>query len=255
MNGNKIFKQNYSKNYKDIDSNVFEDTIKDILRYTQERLKKKNYDLKVLDVGSGRGLYSFALAKKVKKVVGVEPHIELYKKAVKNNFFSNVIFIPSKIEDFQTNEQFDLVLSLTTIEHMPDAKASFDRIFNLLKSGGIIYITAPNKLWPFDYHYRLLFITYLPLRIANLYMRAMRRGTSFEDSCHAKTYFGMKKFLRSYPCQFKFILPDPNSSYLGCGHEGPKSQIIKKLGIKLIQRFPFLWLISKGFIVLVQKNK
>src|SRR5207249_8403516 len=104
--------------------------------------------IKVLDVGSGYGLYCFVLAPKVQKVVGVEPYKKAYDKAVKQNKFKNVEFYNCLIEDYHNDEKFDLILNLSCIEHMPDADRSFWRMFALLKKGGYMYVTAPNKLWP-----------------------------------------------------------------------------------------------------------
>lgn len=226
---------------------LYRDTIRDILTITKKRLGKKNKDLVVLDVGSGLGSYSYELSKRVKHVVGVEPDKNAFKLAVSRK---NLTFYNTLIEKFDTKLRFDLVISLTTLEHMPDATASFKRIFKLLKPGGIIYLTAPNKLWPYEIHYKLWFLNYLPLPLANLYVKIMRKGKSFEDSSYAKTYFGMKKFLKQFPCEFDFVIPDPNAFYIGC-EEG--SKLFRVMGINLIKHFPFMWIFSKGFIVVARK--
>lgn len=242
------FKQHYWLNPHILPRKLYQDTIRDILAIATKRLGKENKDLVVLDVGSGVGIYSHELSKKVKQVVGVEPDKNAYKLAVPR---INLTFYNKLIENFNTKLRFDLAISLTTIEHMPDVDASFKKIFKLLKKGGMIYVTAPNKLWLYEYHYKLWFLNYLPLPLANLYVRIMRRGQSFQDSSYAKTYFGMKKLFDQFPCQYEFILPNPNASYIGCG-EG--SKLVRTIGINLIQYLPFMWIFSKGFIVLVRKT-
>lgn len=242
------FKQHYWLRPHILPRKLYRDTIRDILTITK-RLGKKNKDLVALDVGSGLGIYSYELSKKIKQVIGVEPDKNAFKLAVKRK---NLTFYNTLIEKFDTKQRFDLVVSLTTLEHMPDANASFKRIFKLLKKGGIMYVTAPNKLWPYEYHYKLWFLNYLPLPVANLYVRIMGRGKSFQDSSYAKTYIGMKKFFNQFPCQYEFVLPDPNASYLGCGTEGGK--LLKIVGINLIKRLPFMWIFSRGFIMIVRKT-
>lgn len=233
---------------------VAKDLVKDILLLASARLGKPAKELTVLDVGSGIGLYSRSLAKYVKRVVGVEPFSRTYNKALKINL-RNLKFYNFKIEDFDTDIRFDLVLSLTTLEHMPDAEKSFRKIFKLMKPGGLIYLTAPNKLWPYENHYNLWFLSWLPLPLANQYMKIAGRGRSYEDSSYSKTYFGIKSFFNKFPCKYEFILPNPGSLYLGCGSKKKTYQFVKNVGIMLIKRFPILWVFSKGFILLIQKNR
>lgn len=243
------FRQHYWLDPHILPTKLYRDTINDILAITTKKLAKKNNDLVVLDVGSGLGIYSSELAKKVKQVVGVEPDSNAFRLAVPRK---NLTFYNTLIEKFDTKLRFDLIISLTTMEHMPNAKASFKKIFKLLKPDGMIYVTAPNKLWPFEYHYKLWFLNYLPQGLANLYVRIMRRGKSFQDSSYAKTYTGMKKFFNQFPCQYEFVLPDPNASYLGCGNESGKS--LRVIGVKLIKHLSFMWTFSRGFIVVVRKT-
>jgi SAM-dependent methyltransferase len=232
-------------------SQVFNDTVKEVLTLCRFRNPKR---ITVLDVGSGYGEYAFALAPQVKRVIGVEPFGTAYKQAVAHNHFRNVRFYNRMIEDFTTPERFDLILSLTTLEHMPDADASFRRIFELLKPGGKIYLTAPNKLWPWEHHYNLPFLSWLPLPLANAYLRLFRDRRSYEDSSYAKTYWGLRSFLGKFPCTYRFVVPDPDASYLGWGQYGRLERTIKDIGIRSIRRFPSMWAFSKGFIVLIEKT-
>lgn len=203
-----IFKQHYWLKPHILPRKLYKDTIKDILHIATQKMDKNSKDLVVLDVGSGIGLYADELSKKVKQVVAVEPDENAFKYAVPKR---NLKFYNLPIEEFNSKQQFDLIISLTTIEHMPNANTSFKQIFKLLKPGGLLYFTAPNKLWPFEYHYKLWFLNYLPLSLANIYVRILGKGKSFEDSAYAKTYFGLKKFFSQFPCKYEFILPDPKA--------------------------------------------
>jgi len=215
--------------------------------------------LVVLDVGSGTGQYSFEIAKKVKKVVGVEPFTEAYQRSLvkkkKYKIGKKCTFKNIPIEKYSTNQKYDLVLCLATLEHMPNAEASFKNIFNILNDGGMIYLTVPNKLWPYEYHYKLFFLSWLPLEIGNYYVRLMKKGMSFEDSAYAKSYFGLKRFFNSFPCKFEFLIPEPDEMFLGQGDTGVFYTIMKNVGIRLLKKFPFLMVFSKGFLVLITKKE
>lgn len=236
---------------------VASSVVKEILYWAKKELGIPTKQLTVLDIGSGYGKYSFELEKYVKKVVGVEPFSQVYKKAMnkKEEINSKVNFYNLPIEKYKTKQKYDLVVSLTTLEHMPRAKESFLQVFKLMKRGAVIYLTAPNKLWPYEHHYELWFLSWLPLPLANYYVKITGRGKSYEDSAYSKTYFGMKKFFDQFSCEYKFILPkDSNAAYLGCGTQGQVQKIITYLGIYLISKFPFFWIFSKGFIMLIIKK-
>lgn len=255
----KITEQSYYRirNPKSISRKVVKSAIQEILSITKAKINKQLKELNVLDVGSGTGEYSFELEKHVKKVVGVEPYKPVYSKATerKRKLRSKVIFKNQFIEGFNTEERFDLVISLTTIEHMPNAQMSFKQIFKLMRKGGILYLTAPNKWWPFEHHYRLPFLSWLPLPLATLYVKAMKRGKSYGDSAYVKSYFGIRKFFDKFPCKYEFVLPsNPNAAYIGCGETSKIYQFVKNLGIWAIKKLPILWAFSKGFIMVIKKR-
>lgn len=252
----KEFQQVYFKGLSptSVRHTVIEETVKEILRLAEKELGKPAKDLTVLDVGSGWGEYVLELANHTKEVVGVEPYKKLYEEAIKNKK-PNVNFFNALIEDFTYGKKFDLVISLTTIEHMPNVIKSFTTIYKLMKDKSLLYVTAPNKLWPLEPHYRLPFLSYLPLSIANPYLKMFRKVESFEDSSYALTYFQTKKLFSSFNWKYSFVLPDPKAVYLGCGEDSSANKLIKKVGIGLIKRFSFFWIFSKGFIIIAKKGK
>jgi len=148
-----------------------------------------------------------------------------------------------------------LALSLTTIEHMPDAYKSYKHVMSLLKPGGMMYLTAPNKWWPFEPHYDgLPFLGWLPLPLADYYLRVTKWGGSYKDCSYGKSYFSIKKLFNQFPCTYYFHLPAKDAGYLGCAKKGP-IMLIRGFGIELIRNIPIFWAISKGFIMVIKKNK
>ena len=244
----------FSGTSNDLPRQIIIATIDDILRLTMSKLHKREKDLVVLDVGSGFGDYTNELAKRTKKVVGVEPYEKAYSIAKHNGKkYKNLTFFNKMIENFTTKDKFDLIVSLTTLEHMPNAKLSYKKIFQLLKPGGVLYVTAPNKLWPFESHYALPFLAWLPLPIANKYLEIFRHKKSYKDCSYSKTYFEVRKLFDNFPCTYEFIIPDPSAPYIGLGKT--HNSYFLKISLGLLKRFPFLWLISKGFILLIVKKK
>lgn len=247
----------YKTTVSAFDSKIIKSGVSEIYKAARKFLTKDPKRVKVLDVGSGEGEYTIELAKKFGSAVGVEPVKEAYDYAKKRipKRMKNVRFANSKIEDYRTNEKYDLITAITIFEHLPNQRKAFDKIFSILNKEGIIYITAPNKLWPFEQHYGYPFLSWLPLSLANKYVEFMTRGEnkSFEDCSYGRSYWHMKSFFKKYPCKCEFILPfDVNALYFGCGQKGFYT-LIKQFGVFLIKLHPFFWNFSKGFIIVVKK--
>jgi len=252
------FTQEYlnKKNSSGASAIVHKATVDEILNIAKKELHKPIKELVVLDVGSGFGEYSFEIEKYVKKIVGVEPFEKAFNIALENKKKrkSKVEFHNLLVENFNTEEKFDLAISLTVLEHMSDPDISFRKVLSLLRPGGILYVTAPNKWWPFELHYHLFFLGWLPLFLANFYVRIMGKGLSFQGCSSARSYFGMKKLFNQFACTYYFFLPSNNAIYLGLGKGGRITKFIRGIGIALIRKVPLFWTISKGFIMVVKKN-
>lgn len=243
--------------WKDWDQKITDSLIEDVLVVARKELRKPLKSLDVLDVGAGSGGYSFTIEKKVNSVSAIEPYKDAYKHLVQNKkrLRSKVEIKNCLIEEFATKKRYDVALSIATLEHMPEAYKSYSAVINLLKPGGILYLTVPNKLWPIEVHYKLPFLSYLPLPLANRYVRLFGLAKTYEDSSYAMTYWQIKKFFSQFDCSFYFKLPDPKSEYIGLGDKGVIYTFVKNLGIKLIHRWPIFWAFSKGFIMVIKKNK
>jgi 2-polyprenyl-6-hydroxyphenyl methylase / 3-demethylubiquinone-9 3-methyltransferase len=103
--------------------------------------KTKLEDATVLDLGCGGLIASKALAKKVKKIYCIDEFISLEEQA---DVSENMVCQECKIEDFECEEKFDLIVSLEVIEHM-DPFALIEKAASLLKKDGILIISTLNR--------------------------------------------------------------------------------------------------------------
>ena len=136
----------------------------------------------VLDLGSGDGGVSIAFSKQNSSVTSIEPDLGRLKRtklrAMENHV--NLDLLRGRSEDLPfADKTFDVVIMNDVIEHVEDRIQTITEASRVLKTGGLIYLTAPNKLsirnLLKDPHYGLFGITVLPHALASFYVTKIRR--------------------------------------------------------------------------------
>ena len=104
-------------------------------------------DKKVLDIGCGNGLMLKDLVRK-NEVYGIDISSDLLKQAEK-------IGIKISLFDFDRNgdfpfleEYFDAILIFEALEHSFNPYLLLKKSIQVLKTGGVIYVTLPNITYP-----------------------------------------------------------------------------------------------------------
>jgi len=103
-----------------------------------EPYRKNN---KILDVGCGNGFFLETAKEKGWDVYGTEfseKAIEILKEKGINSFKGKL-----EIENFK-EQMFDVITSFEVIEHINNPKNEINKFYNLLRTGGLLYITTPN---------------------------------------------------------------------------------------------------------------
>ena len=222
-----------------------------ILATSRPYLPRPPEQLEVLDVGCGYGHTARELARSCRSVVGIEPSPALYESACQlrtDSGAANLDFRREGIYELAEQGRYDLVVLDNVFEHLSDQPCALQIISDCLKPGGAAFLLMPNKLWPLEVHYRLPFLGYLPLRLANLYLRLTGRGTDYRDASYAPTYFRLRRLFHSRPeLSWRFVLPaDPAATMAGAA-------LHYRLGMAAIRRVPLLWAVSKSFLVIAVK--
>jgi len=106
----------------------------------------------VLDIGCGVGTLSFYLANKGKEILGIdisEKAIEICRESSKKlELEKKTIFKKMNFPNELPGKRFDLVLLLEVIEHQKKDDLVLKKVFQLLKPGGVVIISAPSKNAP-----------------------------------------------------------------------------------------------------------
>ena len=137
-----------------------------IYPYLQRHIPK-NAD--VLEVGCGEGGLLEVFHAHGHRVVGVEICEDRAKKA-------KASMIVEDICNYRSIYKYDLIIMVDVIEHIELPSVALDRIYDLLKPGGYLYITFPPKESPYaghQQHHKLLkyipWISLLPESIIRLF--------------------------------------------------------------------------------------
>ena len=107
-----------------------------------------------VDIGGGEGSYAIELLAHCQHLTLVDVHadaITVAKRRLEHS--SNVEFLIAPAE--QTGmpaEAFEAAFMIEVLDHVNDTQATMKEAYRLLKPGGRLYLTAPNKLFPMETH-------------------------------------------------------------------------------------------------------
>ncbi len=215
-------------------------------------LTKPMAEADILDLGCGYGHTALELARLCRTVVGIEPSATLSAAAselARESGMANVEFRRAGVDDLNDADAYDVVVLDNVFEHLPAQEDALQRIARAIRKGGALYLLTPNKLWPIEAHYRLPFLSYLPLPLANRYLRITGRGTDYADASYAPTYGRLRSMLEAAGLEVHFVVPRDLSLTV----EGPALHY--RIGAFVLERLPWLWRISKGFLVIAVKSR
>lgn len=102
----------------------------------------------VLDAACGEGYGSSLIAQNAKKVIGLDIDKEAVNNANSKYGNDKLSFVEGSVETLPfENAYFDMVISYETIEHVNESvqKAFLTEIKRVLKPGGILIMSTPNK--------------------------------------------------------------------------------------------------------------
>ncbi|ODM94014.1 Ubiquinone biosynthesis O-methyltransferase, mitochondrial [Orchesella cincta] len=106
---------------------------------------------KILDIGCGGGILSEGLGKLGATVVGLDPgekNILMARNHLTHDLRSRITYECGVIEDYAVSHpqsDFDAVVMSEVIEHVENSTIFMETALKLLKPGGSVFITIPNR--------------------------------------------------------------------------------------------------------------
>jgi SAM-dependent methyltransferase len=111
-----------------------------VYRWVAERCR----GLEVVDMACGEGYGTDVLATRAARVTGVDANPEAHEHARLKYARPGVDFARDLVESY--DEPCDAIVFLQTIEHLQDPGAVLDHFRELLRPGGVAYVSTPNVL-------------------------------------------------------------------------------------------------------------
>lgn len=219
-----------------------------MLRVLGEAMGERLAAADVLNLGCSTGLIDSHLAPSVRTITGVdidEPGLEAARKL---NLGPSVTFLKADAMELPFAEgSFDVVICSQVYEHVPDADRMMREIFRVLRPGGACYFAATNRWSLIEQHYKLPFLSWLPIPLANAYVRILGRSDAYYER-----HLGVAA-LRRLAASFRVddwtgrILADPDRFAAGYMFPGG----VARTGARMVHRFAyrlfpgFIWLLWK----------
>ena len=174
-------------------------------------------DKKILEVGGGIHLLTSFLHQDY-DITSIEPgDFTDFTDELRNKILDlqKLKIHTTTLENFNTDEKFDLIFSMNVLEHTEDIEAHLRSCINLLKDeNSLLLIQCPNYTFPFECHFYKWFIPFLP----NFTFKYLRKKQLIKELGKDRynntlnflnfncTYFKIKKL--NLPIAFKHPLKD-----------------------------------------------
>lgn len=197
--------------------------------------------LDVLDIGSSTGIIDNFLASYFRSVKGIDIDQKAVDYAKKQFSKNNLDFEYGNTMNLTFKpESFDVVICTQIYEHVPNSQKLFTEIYKVLKKGGVCYLAAMNKLWPIEPHYRLPFLSWLPKKLANIYLRSFKKIDRYYEN--PLSYWGLCQLVKRFTVVD--YTPKILASPLKFGYKTPQIPIFFASLIKFFTP-TFFWILIK----------
>lgn len=135
-----------------------------------------NSSIRILDIGCSFG----HILRRLTPASGIGVGVDIDENIGSHS--ENVFFVRSDAEYLPfANESFDVVVCNHVYEHTDDATLLLAEIRRVLSSDGVCYFAGPNKYDLIEPHYGLPFLSWLPRKIADRYVRLFGKGSSYPE--------------------------------------------------------------------------
>jgi 2-polyprenyl-3-methyl-5-hydroxy-6-metoxy-1,4-benzoquinol methylase len=135
-----------------------------------------------LDLGCSVGIISQTLASAGARIIGIDIDVSALKLAISGRA-GQAAFVLGDVGAIPfPDESFDVLICSQVYEHAPSLSLLVQEIRRVLKTGGIVFFSGPNRWAVMEEHYHLPFLSWLPKAWADHYVRWSGRASEYYES-------------------------------------------------------------------------
>jgi ubiquinone/menaquinone biosynthesis C-methylase UbiE len=152
--------------------------------------------LTAVDIGCSAGFIADELAADGARTIGLDIDAPGLVKA-HARFGDHVDFLGGSGDQLPfVDDSIDVVVFNHIYEHVVDADAVLREIHRVLKKDGVAYLGLANKFQLIEPHYRLPFLSWLPQRVADAYIRRAGKADGYYEKHLSRS--DLKTLLRGF---------------------------------------------------------
>jgi SAM-dependent methyltransferase len=137
--------------------------------------------LRILDIGCSFGI----ILEKVTPANGLGVGVDMDRSLGRDA--PNLVFARADAENLPFDAgSFDIVICNHVYEHTDDARNLVSEIHRVMSDDAVCYFAGPNKFEPVEPHYGLPFLSWLPRRLADHYMRVTGKGDCYPERPYSR---------------------------------------------------------------------
>lgn len=204
--------------------------------------------MRIADVGCSAGFISDELAEAgAKQVAGIDIDVPGLRKA-EARFGERVSFACGDGERLPfRDESFDAIIFNHIYEHVVNPDAVIVELRRVLRDDGALYLGLGNKYGIMEPHYRLPFLSYLPARLADQYVRLTGRADRYHERFQSRR--GLRDMLDQFTVwDYSFsVMAEPARFHVMSDVPGAVSRIPVFALKTMLPVLPgFLWVATKS---------
>lgn len=164
--------------------------------YVLSKLNIHDREETCLDIGCSSGIIANSLSPFFHHVIGVDIDLSamqiIEESEGKNTSYAcgDAMALPFR------EKSFGAIICSQTYEHVPSSEQLFLEINRLMKPGGVLIFSGPNRTFPIEPHYHLPFLHWFNEKTADAYLRFTRKGDHYYE--RSRTYWNLEKQFQDY---------------------------------------------------------
>lgn len=196
-----IYQKHFSKiNKSMLDKKMRTYKAKKVVAVIEDFLKKKRKPFKnllCLDIGGSTGFVAKELSPIATKVYVVDIDKDALKFGKKNNNANNIFYKTGDAMNLPLRDKsVDIVICNQVYEHVPNYFKLVREIRRILTNDGLCYFGAANRFILVEPHYNLPFLSWLPKKIANIYLKLAKGKKEYYENL--LSYKDLKRLLKDF---------------------------------------------------------